>query len=117
MHLIYAEAVLRNGSGGTASKALEYVNLLSTRAYGNTSANFASIALSDVLNERQRELYWEGFRRTDLIRFDQFTGSSYLWPWKAGVKNGAGVDAHFALFPIPAPELIANPNLTQNSGY
>ncbi|RFM27062.1 RagB/SusD family nutrient uptake outer membrane protein [Deminuibacter soli] len=117
MYLVYAEAVLRGGAGGSNATALQYINLLRTRAYGNSSGNLGSIALQDVLNERMRELYWEGFRRTDLIRFEQFTGNTYLWPWKGGVKNGAGVDAHFALFPIPSAETIANPNLKQNSGY
>lgn len=117
MYLVYAEAVLRGGSGGSNATALQYMNLLRTRAYGNSSGNFSSIGLQDVLNERMRELYWEGFRRTDLIRFEQFTGSSYLWPWKGGVKNGTGVDAHFALFPIPSAETIANPHLQQNAGY
>jgi hypothetical protein len=73
--------------------------------------------LDDVLNERQRELYWEGFRRTDLIRFGYFTSGSYLWPWKAGVATGAGADSHYALFPIPSSEILSNTNLIQNTGY
>lgn len=117
MYLVYAEAVLRGGAGGTAAKALEYFNRLRTRAYGNNNGNLSTITLSDILNERSRELYWEGFRRTDLIRFGQFTGSNYVWPWKAGVKNGAGVADYFALFPLPAAETIANTNLTQNPNY
>ncbi|MDF2186797.1 RagB/SusD family nutrient uptake outer membrane protein [Paraflavitalea sp. CAU 1676] len=117
MYLVYAESVLRGGTGGTQAKALEYFNALRTRGYGNNSGNVSAITLADVLNERSRELYWEGFRRTDLIRYGQFTSSSYLWPWKGGVKGGAGVDAHFALFPIPAAETIANPNLVQNPNY
>jgi hypothetical protein len=117
MYLVYAESVLRGGSGGDPATALQYVNLLRQRAYENNSGNLSSIGLTDILNERQRELYWEGFRRTDLIRYGQFTGSSYLWPWKGGVSTGTAVDAHFALYPIPAPEIIANPNLTQNPGY
>ncbi len=71
MYLIYAEAVLRGGTGGTAARALEYFNLLRTRAYGNTSGNLGAITVKDILNERMRELYWEGFRRTDLIRYGQ----------------------------------------------
>jgi starch-binding outer membrane protein, SusD/RagB family len=117
VYLIYTEAVLRGGSGGTPAKALEYFNLLRTRAYGNNSGNVGAIAVNDMLSERLRELYWEGFRRTDLIRYGQFTGNAYLWPWKGGVKNGAAVAAHFDLFPIPAAETIANPNLDQNTGY
>jgi starch-binding outer membrane protein, SusD/RagB family len=116
MYLVYIEATKRGGDGDQ-STALKYFNQLRQRAYGNSSGNVSSYSLDDVLNERQRELYWEGFRRTDLIRFGEFTGSNYLWPWKGGVQNGTGVDDHFKLFPIPSAEIIANPNLTQNPGY
>lgn len=117
MYLVYAEATLRGGAGGDAAIALGYINQLRQRGYENANNNLSSLTLSDVLNERQRELYWEGFRRTDLIRFGRFTGNAYLWPWKGGAKDGASVDAHFNLFPIPAPEIIANPNLKQNPNY
>ena len=117
MYLTYIESVARGGTGGDAVTALSYFNGLRYRAYGNTSGNVGSFSLDDVLNERQRELYWEGFRRTDLIRFGKFTGSNYLWPWKGSVLTGTGVDDHYKLFPIPAADIIANPNLKQNPGY
>ena len=117
MYLVYAEAVLRGGTGGDEATALTYVNKLRRRGYENNTNDLTSLGLQDVLNERQRELYWEGFRRTDLIRYGQFTGSAYLWPWKGGASAGTSVDAHFALFPIPSTDIIANPNLTQNPGY
>jgi len=62
-------------------------------------------------------LYWEGFRRSDLIRFGKFTESTYLWPWKGGVKSGSGVDAYRKLYPIPSADISSNPNLVQNTGY
>lgn len=117
MYLVYIEAVSRGGSGGDQATALTYFNLLRTRGYENNSGNVASFTTRDVLNERQRELYWECFRRTDLIRFGLYTSSSYLWPWKGGVAAGTGVDAHYALLPIPSSETISNPNLKQNTGY
>ena len=117
MYLVYAEAVLRGGTGGDNATALAYFNLLRARGYGNNSGNLPSLQLSDIISERSRELYWEGFRRTDLIRFNQFTGSTYLWPWKGGVRTGTGVDDHYRLYPIPASDLLSNPNLTQNPGY
>ncbi|WP_126974005.1 RagB/SusD family nutrient uptake outer membrane protein [Gynurincola endophyticus] len=117
MHLIYAEAVLRGGTGGSTADALNYINQLRERAYENTSGNVSAITLNEILNERMRELYWEGFRRTDLIRYGLFTSSSYLWPWKGGVKDGTGVAPHFALYPIPAAEILANTNLDQNNNY
>jgi starch-binding outer membrane protein, SusD/RagB family len=117
-YLMYAEAHLRGG-GGTRTQALQYVNALRQRAYGNTSGNItdAQLNLDLVLDERARELYWEGHRRTDLIRFGRFTGGTYLWAWKGNIAAGRATDAFRSLYPIPGAELLANPNLKQNTGY
>jgi hypothetical protein len=119
MYLIYAEAVLRGGTGGDATSALAYINLIRTRAFGNTSGNIAAgqLNLQFILDERGRELYWEGHRRTDLVRYGLLTTGTYLWPWKGGVSSGTAVDAKYNIFPIPASNLVANPNLTQNTGF
>lgn len=116
-YLIYAEAVLRGGTGGDKATAIGYINKLRQRAYGDATGNVADISLDFILDERARELYWEGFRRTDLVRYNRFTSASYVWPWKGGVKNGTGTDAHFNIFPIPVTDLTANPNLKQNDKY
>lgn len=117
-YLMYAEAVLRGG-GGSQGQALSYVNALRTRAFGGTSGNITAdqLTLDFILDERGRELLWEGHRRTDLIRFGRFTGGSYIWSWKGGVMAGTATDAFRDLYPLPANELVANPNLTQNPGY
>ncbi|MBC7569157.1 MAG: RagB/SusD family nutrient uptake outer membrane protein [Spirosoma sp.] len=117
VYLMYAEAVLRGGTGGDGTTALGYVNLLRQRAYKGTSGNVASLTLDGILAERGRELYWEGYRRTDLIRFGKFVDGSYLWPFKGGVKAGKAVEPFRTLFPIPAADIVANPNLKQNPGY
>lgn len=120
-YLMYAEAVLRGGSGGSLATALGYVNAIRTRPGDGASAPGAilitDLTLDFILDERARELYWEGHRRPDLIRFGKYTGDTYLWPWKGGVKAGATIPAHRALFPIPAADLATNPNLKQNTGY
>jgi len=116
-YLIYAEAVLRGGTGGSQAQALSYVNALVERGYGNSNNDFSSLTLQNILDERGRELYWECFRRTDLVRYGLFTSGNYLWPWKGGILSGTGVDDHFNLFPLPATDLNANPNLVQNKGY
>ena len=68
--------------------------------------------------ERFRELLWEGHRRTDLIRFDRFTSSSFLWTYKGGDNyNGQGFSDHMKIFAIPSTELASNPELHQNPGY
>ncbi len=119
MHLIYAEATLRGGSGGDAALALDYINKLRQRAFGSNLYDITStdLTLEYILDERARELYWEGHRRTDLIRYNLLTTDTYLWPWKGNVSSGTAVDAKYNLFPIPAANRIANPNLTQNPGY
>jgi hypothetical protein len=117
-YLIYAEAVLRGG-GGDPTTALGYVNLLRERAYGNTSGDITApgLTLDFILAERGRELLYETRRRPDLIRFGLFTGGTYLWAWKGGAAGGTATGSFRDLYPLPANELIANPNLTQNPGY
>lgn len=117
VYLMYAEAVVRGG-GGDRVRALAYVNQLRERAYGTTEGTLteADLTLAFLLDERSRELYWEGQRRTDLIRFGQFTTHG-RWPWKGGVKEGKPTEAFRELFPLPASELLANPKLIQNPHY
>jgi len=119
VYLMYAEAVLRGATTGNATTALGYVNALRARAYGNTNGNITAgqMTLDFILDERARELYWEGYRRTDLIRFAKFTGGSYLWPWKGKVAVGASTESFRDLYPIPSNDLGANPTLKQNPGY
>ena len=116
-YLKYAEAVVRGG-GGSMGTALGYINELRERAYGNATGNIAmaDLTLDFLLDERSRELYYEGHRRTDLVRFGQFSTTS-TWPWKGNVEAGVTTDAFLDLFPIPSTELLANTNLSQNPGY
>lgn len=124
-YLIYAEAVLRGGNGGSMAQAVSYINALRQRAYGNSNGNVTSLTLQQgatgsvcsIIDERAREMYWECQRRTDLVRFGLFTGSTYLWPWKGGSANGNGVSSIYNVYPIPASDLSVNLNLKQNAGY
>jgi len=122
MYLIYAESVLRGGTGDMGI-ATGYINQLRDRAYGNTTGEItqAQLTLNFVLDERARELYWEGFRRTDLIRYGFFTAVTSdphsTWPFKGGATNGTGVSDFRVIYPIPDQDRAANPNLKQNFGY
>ena len=111
VYLMWTEAKMKT-SGADAT----YVNMLRTRANA-AAVSAAQINDQFILDERGRELYWEATRRTDLIRFGQFTGGSYLWPWKGQAPQGTSTDAKYNLFPIPVSDLAANPNLVQNPGY
>ena len=117
-YLIYAEAALRGG-GGTREQALAYVNALRERAYGDASGNITDpeLTLDFILDERGRELLWEAHRRPDLVRYGRFTGGDYLWAWKGGVAGGTATATYRDLYPLPASELVTNPNLAQNPGY
>ena len=116
-YLMYAEAVVRGG-GGSMSTAVEYVNEIRQRAYGNAAGNISEsdLTLEFIIDERSRELFFEGHRRTDLIRFGQFSDSG-IWQWKGNVQQGTTTESFRDLMPIPATDLGINTNLTQNPGY
>lgn len=113
MYLNAAEAALHLGQKDVAKN---YMDALRNRAH---TAVKGSYTLNDVLDERSRELYMEGMRRTDLIRFNQYGGmqTSYLWDYKGGFPKGGAFDAYRNLFPLPSSEIQANSNLTQIDGY
>jgi hypothetical protein len=100
--LMKAEALLRTGK---AADGLAIVNQIRTT---RGVAAFASLTLDNLLDERSRELYWEGWRRNDLIRFGKFLN--------AWTEKPASTDERL-LFAIPSEQLAVNPNLTQNPGY
>ncbi|TAD86778.1 MAG: RagB/SusD family nutrient uptake outer membrane protein [Bacteroidetes bacterium] len=104
--LLKAEAQLRGGTGG-AAQALAGVNTLRTRR--GATALVGSVSLAQMLDERQREFYWDGWRRMDQIRFGTFLASRTLKPTVS--------DAKYLYYPIPTGALAVNPNLTQNPGY
>ena len=118
VYLMMAEAVVRGGTEATLANVLPYINELQERAFGDNTHNKSESEINElfIINERARELYWEGYRRTDLIRFNQFTTNSYVWQWKGGVKDGKAVESKYNIYPIPATELTANPNL-YNENY
>jgi hypothetical protein len=123
-YLIRAEAALRLGSAADSTTALNDINLLRARAYGDAVGDStgyitkAQLTLPFILDERGRELIWEAHRRTDLIRFGQFGGAAtYNWDWKGGNQTGAAVAGYYNLYPIPEAQIAIDPDLKQNPGY
>lgn len=100
--LLKAETLMRSGNTGDA---LALVNQVRGRA---GAADLTALTMDDLLAERGREMFFEGARRQDLIRFGQF---GETWDFKPTS------DASKELMPVPANQLNANPNLTQNAGY
>lgn len=120
VYLMYAEATVKGAAGGDINRAVSLVNQLRERAYGDDSGNITAADLQQdnfILDERARELHWEGHRRTDLRRYGQFTGSDYIWSWKGETQEGAATANTFQIFPIPSTDINSNLNLTQNPGY
>lgn len=122
IYLMYAESVARGGQGGDMTTAVAYVNALRQRAFGDSFLPITEDWLlenhwQNILDERCRELYWEGVRRTDLIRFGLYTSPNYVWTFKGGILSGVGVDNRYNVFPIPTTDISVNGNLKQNEGY
>ncbi len=107
VYLIRAEAKFRNGD---TSGALSDLNAIRAKrsAAGKTLPLLTSVTLNDILKERGYELYWEGLRRQDLVRFGKFGDAWQGKPATAATK---------AIYPIPTSALGANENLKQNTGY
>ena len=107
IYLMLAECELH----GVACDGLNYYNKVRLRAGVDAVGYYSS---DDLLSERNRELYWECHRRSDLIRFGKYTGQSYIWQWKGGVQAGAPIESYRTLMPIPS-QFVST--LGQNPGY
>ena len=112
VYLTAAEAIL-NGAG-SPNDALAYVNNVRTRA-GLAAWTASQLTKESLQQERQRELYTEGTRRTDLIRYGKWI-SGYNWNWKNKVAEGADFDSNFNLYPLPSA-VCSQAGYTQNPGY
>lgn len=115
-YLNAAEADMQLNGGACTTKAKGYIDALRNRAHATTSGTYD---LNYILDERSREFYMEGLRRTDLIRYNQFGGpqATYNWSYKGGNISGVTFDKTRNVFPIPSSEVLANRNLTQIDGY
>lgn len=117
-YLNYAEADARLNGGKTSQEGTRILNKLRARANASTRAESSSYSLNEICDEWAREFYFEGMRRTTLIRFGLFGGNTgYNWDWKGGEQAGKDFEAYKNLYPIPLTQLQSNSNLKQNPGY
>lgn len=114
-YLMYAECVVRGGTDGNIAEALNKVNEIRINRKASQITQ-GELTLDWILDERARELYWEGHRRTDLIRFNRFTENG-IWTWKGNIPSGKTTEKFRDLYPIPSNDIASNPNLKQNNGY
>lgn len=105
VRLMKAEAIVRGGADAETPLAI----LNSIRSKRNASVLSGAVTLSVLLAERGRELYLEGWRRNDLIRFGAFNNATQA---RTQVS-----EAYKVIYPIPTIALSSNPNLKQNAGY
>ncbi|TRX04209.1 RagB/SusD family nutrient uptake outer membrane protein [Flavobacterium gawalongense] len=98
--LMKAEAIARGGAGS--------IGTIMTDIAVRTGKPASPATLDGIYLERSKELWWEGWRRNDMIRFGKFLAARELKPYVS--------DNRYVLFPIPADALF-NANLKQNPGY
>jgi hypothetical protein len=103
--LMRAEAKFRSGKGGQ-----DDFDAVRDRV----EMGRRPISLQNLLDERLLELCWEGWRRQDLIRFNQYES---LFQGDFFTRKVNESDGHTCLFPIPAAAIALNQNLKQNKGY
>lgn len=99
--LMKAEAIARGGSGSLGTIAAD----LAARS-GQPAVDLSN--LDNIYAERGRELWWEGWRRNDMIRFGKFLNARSLKAYAS--------DPKYLLYPLPTAALY-NPNIKQNPGY
>lgn len=107
VYLMLAECELH----GVSCQGLDYYNKVRIRAGLHVVGSYTA---DELLNERMCELYWEGHRRSDLVRFGKFSGSNYIWAWKSGSYDGATIESYRDLYAIPVQ---FESTLGQNPGY
>ena len=112
IYLMRAEAKLRKGDAAGALTDVNTVRTSRTARPDQIPESLTSIDLDVMFRERGFELYWEGFRRGDQIRFGKYEDS-----WTEKTDS----DVNKRLFPIPQSAVDAASGidgfLDQNPGY
>jgi starch-binding outer membrane protein, SusD/RagB family len=112
IYLMRAEAKLRNGDSAGALADVNFIRASRTARPDQTPPALATMNLDLLYRERGFELYWEGFRKTDQIRFGTYEDS---WTEKTDA------DPNKRLFPIPQSAVDGASGLDgfleQNQGY
>ena len=115
---MYTECYI-NGGAGSSQKALQYINYVRGRAKA-PAFGIIDLTKKNLMDERSRELYCEGLRRTDLVRNGMFAGPTQtVWQFKGSVDSpdGTRIDEKYNLYPIPNAVLNSQPDFKQNPGY
>jgi hypothetical protein len=113
VYFMKAEALWRKNNKAATPQVVDLINAVRSRAFVNFSGD--KVLRPDQLDDERflQEYAWEfaaeGHRRQQLIRFGVYTTREWIMHQPSqDFRN---------LFPIPHQEMLANPNLIQNSGY
>ncbi len=128
MYLIKAEArAFATDYNGVKSALQSIVNARYTTPITVTAPTTPAGAWKAVLDERRKELCFEGFRFVDLKRLgalantgldrDPAEYSSSAWNFPGGNPTNLPVTSTKFTLPIPISELNANSGIQQNPGY
>lgn len=117
MYLIRAEAYAKRGSPDLAAGAADLNLLRSNRIFSYVDETFATAAdlVTAILNERFKELAFEGFRLFDLKR--NGLPVERLLSDAASAWQNLPANSPLFILPIPSGEINANGNMVQNDGY
>ncbi|RYY55166.1 MAG: RagB/SusD family nutrient uptake outer membrane protein [Chitinophagaceae bacterium] len=119
MYLIRAEARAETGAfTGAASAESDLNDLRAARITGYTPVILGSTqgAISEIMNERFKELAYEGHRFFDLKRRGLPIERLASDAPNEGARTLPANNFRFIL-PIPQVQMQANPNMVQNPGY
>ncbi|MEP6748842.1 MAG: RagB/SusD family nutrient uptake outer membrane protein [Bacteroidota bacterium] len=113
--LTKAEATARFGNNWNDLSVLAVVNQIRGQ-HGGVSA-LPTLNAASFLMERSREMFAEGWKRQDMIRFGTYNGAFLFHPADPVDNLGPNGINHLNVFPIPDAQINANKNLKQNPGY
>lgn len=113
--LMEAEAIARKNSNWSDPLALTIVNQIRTVHGGVTP--YTTMDATSFLGERGREMFFEGWRRQDMIRFGIFNNAWRFHPADPADALGPHGINHLNIMPLPDAQLNANKALKQNPGY
>jgi hypothetical protein len=108
-YLTAAEAHWRNGN---TPRALELINKIRERAFGDTSRNFTALTQEIFIQENARELGFEGHRWAFLKRMGLLVERVKLY----NVTAAPNIQAKHVRWPLPQP-FIDLSGVKQNDGY
>lgn len=112
---LLSEAIVRNGNAVT-QEAIDLLNMVHTRA-GLTAYKMSDFVSADAfleanLTERGHELWFEGTRRTDLIRYGKYIEYARKY------KDSKSAQDYMCLMPLPQAVVDESKGqIAQNPGY